>query len=463
MSAVDRLRKLPSRLRVAKPRFGYNHAQSPSWAAYDRAGRHDDAYIHETFHHETLPSPSRSLLLVTLPPSPMGRPTTSQDKVRRIPKLGVEVPAEQKAEARTRAGRAGEEDRRAAGQQGPESCAALARRADLSQGGPRCARLSGVLRRQGDSRRLHAAGGRERAGRRARRGQRPVDHRPRPRRARLRLEDRRQRAAVRAGRARVVHAPDGGPLPARHLVARPGRNAQRAELHPGAAHAARAVHARRTRSSCIPTAATATPTSSPARSTCSKRSTRCAPRYRVDDDRTLVRGFSMGGAGCWQFAVHYADRWFAANPGAGFSETPLFLKVFQQEKLSPTWYEKKLWRWYDCPDWALNLINCPTVAYSGELDNQKQAADVMAEAMAKRRLRLNARHRSRHETLLRAQGGRGGREPAGEHRARGPRATAPAGAPANAHVALQPQQLGNDRRPGRTLGELQRASLDRSA
>ena len=105
--------------------------------------------------------------------------------------------------------------------------------------------------------------------------------------------------------------------------------------------------------------------------------------YRIDDDRVAVRGFSMGGAACWQFAVHYADRWFAANPGAGFSETPLFLDVFQKEELNPTWYEEKLWQLYDCPGYALNLFQCPTVAYSGEIDKQKQAADVMEEALAK--------------------------------------------------------------------------------
>jgi hypothetical protein len=105
-------------------------------------------------------------------------------------------------------------------------------------------------------------------------------------------------------------------------------------------------------------------------------------RYRVDDDRTSVRGFSMGGAAAWQFAVHYPDRWFAANPGAGFSETPDFLKVFQQEKLSPTWWEQRLWQMYDCPGWCANLRHCPTIAYSGELDSQKQAADVMQKAMA---------------------------------------------------------------------------------
>ena len=105
--------------------------------------------------------------------------------------------------------------------------------------------------------------------------------------------------------------------------------------------------------------------------------------YRIDEDRISVRGFSMGGAACWQFAVHYADRWFAANPGAGFSETPLFLDVFQKETLKPTWYEKKLWQMYDCPGYALNLYQCPTIAYSGEIDSQKQAADVMELALKK--------------------------------------------------------------------------------
>ncbi len=110
--------------------------------------------------------------------------------------------------------------------------------------------------------------------------------------------------------------------------------------------------------------------------------------YRIDDDRILVRGFSMGGAACWNFAVHYADRWCAANPGAGFSETPEFLKSFQSETLNPTWYQRKLWRLYDCTDVAVNIFNIPTVAYSGELDRQKQAADIMAERMKERSLHL---------------------------------------------------------------------------
>lgn len=110
--------------------------------------------------------------------------------------------------------------------------------------------------------------------------------------------------------------------------------------------------------------------------------------YRIDDDRIFVRGFSMGGAACWQFAVHYADRWAGAQPGAGFSETPEFLKTFQGETLAPTWWEEKLWRWYDATHWALNLSNLPIIAYSGEIDRQKQASDMMEAAAAGVGLRL---------------------------------------------------------------------------
>ncbi len=102
--------------------------------------------------------------------------------------------------------------------------------------------------------------------------------------------------------------------------------------------------------------------------------------YRLDEDRIVMRGFSMGGAAAWHFTVHYPSRWAASNPGAGFSETPEFLKVFQDETLEPTIYEQRLWNWYDCPGYVRNLANCPTIAYSGEDDKQRQAATRMEEA-----------------------------------------------------------------------------------
>jgi hypothetical protein len=111
--------------------------------------------------------------------------------------------------------------------------------------------------------------------------------------------------------------------------------------------------------------------------------------YRIDESRLVARGFSMGGAACWQYAVHFPTLWCANAPGAGFSETPEFLRVFQKEDTSGApWYEKKLWRWYNATDSARNIFNLPTVAYSGEKDSQKQAADIMETAMAKEGLKL---------------------------------------------------------------------------
>ncbi len=104
--------------------------------------------------------------------------------------------------------------------------------------------------------------------------------------------------------------------------------------------------------------------------------------FPIDENRLVVRGFSLGGASCWHFAVHHASKWAAAAPGAGFSETADFLKVFQNEQLAPAPWEQKLWALHDATANALNVGMVPLVAYSGEIDKQKQAADVMATALA---------------------------------------------------------------------------------
>lgn len=110
--------------------------------------------------------------------------------------------------------------------------------------------------------------------------------------------------------------------------------------------------------------------------------------FPIDEDRLVVRGFSLGGASCWHFAVHHAWKWAAAAPGAGFSETAEFLKVFQNEKLTPALWEQKLWALHDATANALNVSMVPLAAYSGEIDRQKQAADVMAAALAKEGMEL---------------------------------------------------------------------------
>ncbi|HEX4795167.1 MAG TPA: prolyl oligopeptidase family serine peptidase [Humisphaera sp.] len=102
--------------------------------------------------------------------------------------------------------------------------------------------------------------------------------------------------------------------------------------------------------------------------------------YAIDDNRILVRGFSMGGASCWLFATHHSSLFAAAAPGAGFSETADFLRI--RDLSTVPWYEKTLWHEFDSIDYAVNIFNVPLVAYSGEIDGQKQAADMMDKALA---------------------------------------------------------------------------------
>ncbi|MEI6232295.1 MAG: prolyl oligopeptidase family serine peptidase [Planctomycetota bacterium] len=102
--------------------------------------------------------------------------------------------------------------------------------------------------------------------------------------------------------------------------------------------------------------------------------------YPVDEKRVCVRGFSMGGAATWHIASHYAGRWAAANPGAGFVDVKNYQGLDKKGVKTP-WYEEKLWHWYDSLDYAINLTNTTLVAYSGEIDTQKAAADLMEKTL----------------------------------------------------------------------------------
>ncbi len=101
-------------------------------------------------------------------------------------------------------------------------------------------------------------------------------------------------------------------------------------------------------------------------------------QYKIDGERIVLMGFSMGGAGAWHIGAHYADRWVALSPGAGFAETAEYNRL-SPEQFPPS-YEQTLWRLYDVPNYTRNLFNLPVVAYSGEVDKQIQAARVMERA-----------------------------------------------------------------------------------
>jgi pimeloyl-ACP methyl ester carboxylesterase len=109
--------------------------------------------------------------------------------------------------------------------------------------------------------------------------------------------------------------------------------------------------------------------------------------YPIDVNRIAIRGFSMGGGGTWHLASHYPSYWVAAAPGAGFAETAEFQRIWSRGP-QPSWYDQKLWNMYDATVYAGNFFNLPVIAYSGELDRQKQAADIMEKYMAQEGLKL---------------------------------------------------------------------------
>ena len=109
--------------------------------------------------------------------------------------------------------------------------------------------------------------------------------------------------------------------------------------------------------------------------------------YPIDRHRISLRGFSMGGAGAWHLGAHHASRWAAVAPGAGFVDTAVYQNIFTK-KPKPTWWEQKLWKLYDVPPIAANFANTTAIAYSGEMDKQKQAADLMAAAFEREGMKL---------------------------------------------------------------------------
>lgn len=98
--------------------------------------------------------------------------------------------------------------------------------------------------------------------------------------------------------------------------------------------------------------------------------------YAVDDDKIVLRGFSMGGAGAWHLALHHPSRWSSAEAGAGFTETVRYAKL-----VDPSDTTRKLLRIYDSVDYARNAFDVPIAGYGGENDSQAQASLNILEAL----------------------------------------------------------------------------------
>jgi len=101
-------------------------------------------------------------------------------------------------------------------------------------------------------------------------------------------------------------------------------------------------------------------------------------RYRIDNRRIVLHGFSMGGAGSWHLGLHYPSLWCSVGPGAGFVD---FYKYQKVEAPLP-FYQDLALSIYNPVDYALNAFDVPICTYGGEKDEQLVASTEMV-ALAK--------------------------------------------------------------------------------
>ena len=104
-------------------------------------------------------------------------------------------------------------------------------------------------------------------------------------------------------------------------------------------------------------------------------------RFRIDEDRITLHGFSMGGAGAWHLGMHFPAMWSSVGPGAGFVD------YYRYQKKDPNNSDQRLPEpqhstlgIYDSIDYALNAFDVPVCTYGGEKDAQLLAGASMTEA-----------------------------------------------------------------------------------
>ncbi len=103
-------------------------------------------------------------------------------------------------------------------------------------------------------------------------------------------------------------------------------------------------------------------------------------RYKIDDRRVVLWGFSMGGAGSWSLGLHHPGEWCSVGPGAGFVD----YYNYQGIKQPLPGYQHDGLHIYDSLDYALNAFNVPVCTYGGELDKQLAASTQMVAAAKER-------------------------------------------------------------------------------
>jgi hypothetical protein len=94
-------------------------------------------------------------------------------------------------------------------------------------------------------------------------------------------------------------------------------------------------------------------------------------RFKIDDKRIVLRGFSQGGEGAWHIALHHPDRFVAAEIGAGTWSRRATMPGLEPYQLAVL----KIWE--NMEEWALNGYNLPLAGHDGDRDTQPNAIPVL--------------------------------------------------------------------------------------
>ncbi len=114
-------------------------------------------------------------------------------------------------------------------------------------------------------------------------------------------------------------------------------------------------------------------------------------QYKIDRDRIVLRGMSMGASGTWHLGLKHPDRFVALGPYCGYVDTHEFSNTptgtFVKVGPLPDHQEKAL-HMLDSVDYAANAGVVPAIACMGEKDVFFQAHVLMGKAMEKEGLKM---------------------------------------------------------------------------
>jgi len=108
--------------------------------------------------------------------------------------------------------------------------------------------------------------------------------------------------------------------------------------------------------------------------------------YRIDRDRIVLRGMSMGASGTWHLGLQHPDFFVALGPYCGYVDTHHFsmtpgMGFIPVGQLPP--YQEKMLHMLDSMDYAANAEIVPAIGAIGSKDPFFEAHVLMSEAMAK--------------------------------------------------------------------------------